>query len=249
MHIHPPHKSGSDFKEHLLHFFMLLMAVILGAMAENLREEHLDNTKANEYLSSLVDELSQDTLNLNKSIQARMEKSIQADKLIVLLGKEPIENTKDVYYLTRLMTKVETFEGTNGTFNQLQYAGGFRLIENKEIIEKIHDYLFVRNNVYSLNKTEEDLLVELRKATSNVVYASIFSHMLNVEKNKEYKYFIKPLEKNEPLFSTNATDINNLIYWISSENGNQTSNMNQMKILKTKGKELIHLIHSEINKK
>jgi hypothetical protein len=71
--------------------------------------------------------------------------------------------------------------------------------------------------------------------------------MLNVEKNKDYKYFIKPLEKNEPLFSTNSSDINNLIYWISSENGNQSSNMNQMKILKTKGKELIHLISSELN--
>jgi hypothetical protein len=69
--------------------------------------------------------------------------------------------------------------------------------------------------------------------------------MLNVEKNKSYKYFIKPLEKNEPLFSDDRTKINNLIFWISSENGNQSSNMNQMRILKLKGKELIDLINSE----
>jgi hypothetical protein len=143
------------------------------------------------------------------------------------------------------MTKVESFEGTNGTFNQLQYAGGFRLIENKHVVEKIHEYLFLRNAVYTLNNTEEEILVELRKAISNVVNASIFSKMLNVEKNKSYKYFIKPLEINEPLFSNDRSKINNLIYWISSENGNQSSNMNQMIILKIKGKELISLINSE----
>jgi hypothetical protein len=245
MHIHPPHKPASDIKEHVLHFFMLFLAVVLGAFAENLREEHLDSTIANEYLGSLVVELSQDTLNLNKCISARSEKNLQAEKLITLLSQKTIENTKDVYYLSRLMTKVESFEGTNGTFNQLQYAGGFRLIENKHVVEKIHEYLFLRNAVYALNNTEEEILVELRKATSNVVNASIFSKMLNVEKNKSYKYFIKPLEINEPLFSNDRSKINNLIYWISSENGNQSSNMNQMIILKIKGKQLISLINSE----
>ena len=245
MHIHPPHKPSSDLKENLIHFIMLFLAVVLGALAENLREDHLDSTVANEYLSSLVVELSQDTLNLNKCINARSEKSLQADKLISLLSEPTIENTKDVYFFLRLMTKVESFEGTNGTFNQLQYSGGFRLIENHHVVDKIHEYLYLRNAVYALNKTEEEILVELRKATSSVVNASIFSQMLNVEKNKSYKYFIKPLEKNEPLFSDDRTKINNLIFWISSENGNQSSNMNQMRILKLKGKELIDLINSE----
>jgi hypothetical protein len=47
-------------------------------------------------------------------------------------------------------------------------------------------------------------------------------------------------------FSNNKSDINNLIYWTSSENGNQSSNMNQMKALKNKGVNLINLIKSEI---
>jgi hypothetical protein len=101
MHIHPPHKPASDIKEHVLHFFMLFLAVVLGAFAENLREEHLDSTIANEYLGSLVVELSQDTLNLNKCISARSEKNLQAEKLITLLSQKTIENTKDVYYLSR----------------------------------------------------------------------------------------------------------------------------------------------------
>lgn len=246
MAIHKPQKPSSNIKEHLLNFLMLFMAVFLGAFAENLREDFIDYRKENEYLSSLVQDLSQDTLNLNICIDARIEKNIQASKLIKLLSNDKLENTKDIYYYTRLMTKVESFEGVDGTLNQLSLSGGFSVIRNSEIIREINDYLFLRKNVYSLNKTEEDILIQFRIASSKVINSSIFSEMLNVEKNKNYKYYIKPLEEDESLFSNNKSDINNLIYWISSENGNQSSNMYQMKALKSKAVKLIHLIKSEI---
>ena len=246
MHIHPPHKTGSNMKEHLLHFLMLFMAVLLGAFAENLRENFIENKMEHEYLSSLMEDLSQDTSRLNYCINARSEKSREASKLIDILSSDKIENTKDVYYFARLMTKVENFEGVDGTLNQLSFSGGFSVIRNKEIIKEINEYLFIRKNVYTLNKTEEDILVQFRIASSKIINASIFSKMLDVEKNKNYKYFIKPLDKNERLISYDKSEINNFIYWISSENGNQTSNMNQMKSLKNKGEKLLHLIKSEI---
>jgi len=246
MHIHPPHKSGSNIKEHLLHFFMLFMAVLLGAFAENLREKYIENNKEHEYLISLMEDISQDTSRLNYCINARIEKSNEASKLIEILSNDKIENTKDVYFYSRLMTKVESFEGVDGTFNQLSFSGGFTVIRNREIIKEINEYLFLRKSVYSLNKTEEDILIQFRIATSKILNSYIFSKMLDVEKNKNYKYFIKPLERNEKLISYDKSDINNFIYWISSENGNQTSNMNQMKSLKNKGVKLINLIKSEI---
>jgi len=242
MHIHPPHKGGSNFKEHFIHFLMLFLAVLLGALAENFRENVIENKNEHEYLTSLVYDLSQDTTRLNSCINSRMEKNVNAQKLISILGEDKIENTKDVYYFSRLMTKVETFEGVDGTFNQLQYSGGYKVIRDRHIIKKINDYLFIRKNIYALNKTEEEILIQFRLATAKVVNADLFSHMLDVEKNKEYKYFIKPLDKNEPLFSYNKSDINNLVFWISSENGNQTSNMNQMKMLKKEAINLINLI-------
>jgi hypothetical protein len=222
------------------------MAVLLGAFAENLREKYIENNKEHEYLISLMEDISQDTSRLNYCINARIEKSNEASKLIEILSNDKIENTKDVYFYSRLMTKVESFEGVDGTFNQLSFSGGFTVIRNREIIKEINEYLFLRKSVYSLNKTEEDILIQFRIATSKILNSYIFSKMLDVEKNKNYKYFIKPLERNEKLISYDKSDINNFIYWISSENGNQTSNMNQMKSLKNKGVKLINLIKSEI---
>jgi len=246
MHIHPPHKSGSNFKEHFIHFLMLFLAVLLGALAENFRENYIEKNKEHEYLTSLVYDLGQDTMRLNTCIDSRHEKNKNATSLISLLSQPIIINTKDIYYLTRLMTRVESFEGVDGTLNQLQFSGGFRVIQNQKIIKGINDYLYIRKNVYNFNAVEETILLQLRNSTSQVVKADVFSQMLNPELNKNYKYFIKPLDEEEPLFSSDKTKLNNLIYWISSEKGNQSLNLNEMEQLKNKGKELMNLIESEI---
>jgi len=246
MHIHPPNKTADSLKDHFIHFLMLFMAVLLGALAENFRENYIEKNKEKEYLTSLVFDLSQDTLRLNTCINSRVEKNTNASKLISLLSESDIKNTKDIYYYTRLMTRVETFDGVDGTLNQLQYSGGFRVIESQKIIKGINEYLYLRKNVYIFNEIEQNLLLQLRNSISRVVKAEIFSRMLDPVQNKNYKYFIKPLDKNELLFSYSHPDINNLIYWISSEDGNIVLNMNQMELLKNKGKNLINLIKSEM---
>ena len=246
MHIHPPHKSGSDLKEHFIHFLMLFLAVLLGAVAENFRENFIEKNKEREYLTSLVFDISQDTTRLDTCIKSRFEKKSNASKLISILSQPSITNTKDIYYLTRLMTRVESFQGVDGTINQLQFSGGFNVIENKKIIKLINDYLYLRNGVYIFNQIEENLLLQFRNSTSKIVKADIYSKMLDPIKNKDYKYFIKPLDKEESLFSYDKENLNNLMYWTSSEDGNISLNINQMKLLKNKGKALIDLIESEI---
>lgn len=247
MHIHPPKsKKGLELREHFLHFIMLFLAVILGAIAENMREKYIENSREHEYLHFLVNDLCQDTLQLNKCIRARQEKLVGSTKLIGLLNKPKITETKDIYYLARLMTRVENFDGVDGALNLLQFSDGYRIIKNEKIINLINEYQYIRKSVYNLNKTEDEILIQYRNAASKVINAYVFSEMLNLEKNAKYKYFIKPLDENIPLFSYEKSNINNLIFWISSEKGNQSININQMKFLKLKGDELIKEINSEI---
>jgi hypothetical protein len=56
---------------------MLFMAVLLGALAENLREDFIEHKKEYEYLHSLVQDLSQDTLILNYCIDSTIEKILK----------------------------------------------------------------------------------------------------------------------------------------------------------------------------
>ena len=47
---------------------MLFLAVLLGALAENFRENVIENKNEHEYLTSLVEDLIQDTTRLNSCI-------------------------------------------------------------------------------------------------------------------------------------------------------------------------------------
>src|SRR5215831_19439439 len=62
VHKHPHHVTHKKkWKEYLLEFFMLFLAVFLGFVAENIREEAGDNHRERQYMQSLVSDLSADT--------------------------------------------------------------------------------------------------------------------------------------------------------------------------------------------
>jgi hypothetical protein len=70
--------------------------------------------------------------------------------------------------------------------------------------------------------------------------------MLDAEKYKDYKYYIKPLETEIKLFSTTPSNINEFIFWVSSANGNQSANKAQMLNLKQQSLELISSIQKHL---
>ena len=101
MHIHPPKsKEGLELREHFLHFIMLFLAVILGAIAENTREKYIENSREHEYLYFLVNDLSQDTLQLNKCIKARQEKIVGSSKLITLLNNSGLQTSQKCFLVS-----------------------------------------------------------------------------------------------------------------------------------------------------
>src|SRR5215471_11184399 len=64
MEIH--HHSGKDhkpkkFKEYLLEFLMIFLAVSMGFIAENIREHITDRKKEKQYISSFIRNLKDDT--------------------------------------------------------------------------------------------------------------------------------------------------------------------------------------------
>jgi hypothetical protein len=55
------------------------------------------------------------------------------------------------------------------------------------------------------------------------------------------------LKGNVNLFSYNPSQINEFVFWVSSANGNQSSNKAQMMLLKEHAKELIASIQQHLN--
>jgi hypothetical protein len=247
MSVDTQHKKGNEFKEYFLQFLMVFLAVLLGAIGENYREQYsnevIERNMERETLQAMANDLNTDLNNLEKSINNKIDKDTIAKKLIALISDNNISNyTKDIYYCARVMTTREAFSASEGAVTQLQNSGGYSMIKSKLIIEQINKYHYLKEKIYKLNDTEEHILIQYRIAASKIFKAGILSNMLNASEYKNFKYYIKPLDTNVPMFSTNPVLLNEFIFWVSSANGNQSSNRAQMLLLKEHGKELIKSI-------
>src|ERR1700733_3130485 len=83
VHHHPelPHGEKKRFKEYVLEFLMIFLAVTMGFIAENIREHFSDNSKENDYITGMVKNLAVDTTRLNETIKETILQNKGLDSL------------------------------------------------------------------------------------------------------------------------------------------------------------------------
>lgn len=136
---HPTHKKS--WKEYLIEFFMLFLAVFLGFLAENLRERYVEKHRAQEYMRSLVEDLKADTAHIQFVINLTATTSKKTDSVVDLVNKG-IEDT-DVVTFYKLHG--ESLRGLkvgfeDRTSSQLKNSGSLRMVKNSKITDAIRAY-------------------------------------------------------------------------------------------------------------
>ena len=247
MEVHHGHHGGpKGMKEYFLEFFMLFIAVTLGFFAENLREHYVEKQREKQYLHKLAADLRQDTAKLNFSITFKIRKSQQADSLINLItSPDYTRQLPLIYYYARLFFVREPFYATEGTIRQLLNAGGLRLIEKEQIIEKINQYQAAKEKIFALQALEDENAIELRKLTYRIFDAVQFSRMVDVDRNRGYRYYIKPPADPKPLLIHDTGVINEYCNWVGGLNSTQSMNRELMVRLKKDAVALIELLEHD----
>jgi hypothetical protein len=146
-HPHTTHKP-KPWKEYLLEGLMIFVAVTLGFFAEGIREHLGDRSKEREYMSQLLDDLKEDMkecgVNNDRSIITLNNKiGKSCDTLIHLLSEThpPREDVCKAYLLYhRILSTWFAAYFKDATWSQLRYNGGFRLIENINVVRQVNDY-------------------------------------------------------------------------------------------------------------
>jgi len=137
-HVHEKKK----WKEYLFQFLMLFLAVFCGFLAEYQLEHKIEKDREEQFITSLVADLQDDVKSLDAMIVFERGGIASLDTLIYLLNSPEIakQNGDQLYYVARMGPRSNPFANNSRTFDQLKNAGGFRLIRNAGVSNKVMGY-------------------------------------------------------------------------------------------------------------
>lgn len=143
VHHHPQlHHEKKPWKEYLLEFLMIFLAVTMGFFAESLREHIANNEREEQYVHSLVEDLKDDTAKIAAYIKVQKQARDLLDSLVIILDVPAniSRHGNEVYYFGRLGPRLQNVPVNMRTVEQLKNSGSFRLISNADASNNIMAY-------------------------------------------------------------------------------------------------------------
>ena len=205
-HSHPSPSSGyrKKWTHYFWEFFMLFLAVFCGFLAELQLEHYIEHQREKIYISSLFEDLKNDTATLRYSIIRRNNTCKKIDSVIMLLKSKSKDSlSRKIYHLAReIPYSAGPRLGINiKTFDQLKSSGNLRLIRKTQILETISDYYYdaatITPAIDMSFQNQHDYFLSIYKLFD----ASIFQQIVdsaNVFKISE-PAFNPPLLTNDPV--------------------------------------------------
>ncbi len=142
VHKHPHHITHKKkWTEYLLEFFMLFLAVFLGFVAENIRENVVERHREKQFMSTMIRDLELDTLQFSSIRKYNANKLTLADSVILFFALHSREKIPvSVYRNAFELIKGGSFFQNSGTIDQLKNSGGLRLITKRIVVDSIQGY-------------------------------------------------------------------------------------------------------------
>jgi hypothetical protein len=153
VHHHPDllHKP-KKWKEYLIEFLMIFLAVTLGFFAENIREHFAETEKAKEYAKSLYDDLKLDSAIIERTYKEKEWVIVKFDSALKILDSKELDRFNEfIYYVERYTVFKDVFTSQDVTYQQLRSSGNFRYIKNISLYKEIADYYNLYTRYQSLD--------------------------------------------------------------------------------------------------
>ncbi len=127
---------------YLLEFLLLFLAVFLGFVAENIRENKIDKETERVYMQNMLYDLQADTTIYSDYFSRTAVIYDLVDTIVVEIKKPALErNISRLVYSARILTaKWKQITLVTRTYEEMKSSGHLRLIQNKEISGKVSSY-------------------------------------------------------------------------------------------------------------
>jgi hypothetical protein len=162
---HHPKVEKKRVKEYLMEGLFIFIAVSLGFIADNIRENFSNKEIEKRNMELIADNLRGDIENIKKNIRYNEEKVKILDTLISYKG---IKNVDSIYsqrfsYLVTKSIYNPTFFSNTAAIDQMKFSGSLRLVKNKEILSGIYKYESMNEHIATNRERindDDDRLVE-----------------------------------------------------------------------------------------
>jgi hypothetical protein len=258
VHHHPDlHHQPKPWKEYLLEYFMIFLAVMTGFFAESYREHISERSKEHEYAVNIRKDLLNEKRNLDIWLPAIYTRIGRFDTLISYLETiGPVKEGSNMYYLARISTRNGIFTPSDNTIAEMKSSGNLRLIQNRDIVNglmNIERSLEQYRNLLDIEGKEDVLSYPL---LGELFDAPTFDGMLDISKNKaltEQEYanssisLLKRPPGNPQLISHDKTKLNLLIYYLHQRKSSFLGEARQLMGMRALDEKLISAIDKEYN--
>ena len=143
MEVHHSHgvTHKKKWTEYLLEFFMLFLAVFLGFLAENVRENVVEGHREHQFMSAMARDLELDTMQFATIKRYNSNKLKLTDSVIIFFSRHLEQKMPAITYHNAFeLIKGSAFYQNSGTIDQLKNSGGLRLIRKREVVDSIQGY-------------------------------------------------------------------------------------------------------------
>jgi hypothetical protein len=164
VHHHPQlNHEKKPWKEYLLEFLMIFLAVTMGFFAETMRENTTEKAHATELAKSLYREVYADSVNMQYRLKLRAAKEQQINYFRKYVKDSSLVQLSSKFYpaffWTFAVTSVIQFTPNDGILNQLRNSGSLRYFKSIELQNSISRMNVVILNLRNRN-SQEDAFVE-----------------------------------------------------------------------------------------
>lgn len=178
VHAHT-HTRRKKWTHYLWEFLMLFLAVFCGFLAENQREHMVEHQREKIYMTSFVEDLKLDTVQLNSLIELRRQRVKVLDTLFQLLNSNQYINEGHILYRLYPMPywDILSFYPNDRTMQQLKNAGGLRLIRNQKVSNEIMNYDVLVRNRKEYEPLQVDIANQINQDIENLLNPVTLYHI------------------------------------------------------------------------
>ena len=185
VHHHPDlHHRKKKWKEYLLEFLMIFLAVTLGFFAETIRESISEKHRENDYIAGLINNIKSDTSELNRLIN-RNESELKGIDSLMSVSRNNFTNiaVQDsiFFYSVKHTINLHLFQFNDLTLVQLRNAGGYSLIKTDKVADSIARYESNNSEIKLQEKFVTDYYMQTWSSFKQILDGSLA--------NKFYRYY------------------------------------------------------------